>query len=136
MLGTMGTAARGAGRGTLGGSRRSTSFGRARRRRQRAQRQFLSMAAQPQRGAGAKPGVGAPVGAGAGKVGNLMVGAAVGLGGKLMRTVSFFGCTLPVDFFNGFSTGRRSGQRIDGRHVGHKYYFLFEDKPDGVGCQI
>ena len=30
-----------------------------------------------------------------------MVGAAVGLGGKLMRTVSFFGCTLPVDFFSG-----------------------------------
>jgi hypothetical protein len=27
-------------------------------------------------------------------VGNLMVGAEVGLGGKLMRTVSFFGCTL------------------------------------------
>jgi hypothetical protein len=28
------------------------------------------------------------------KVGNLIVGAEVGLGGKLMRTVSFFGCTL------------------------------------------
>jgi hypothetical protein len=27
-------------------------------------------------------------------VGNLIVGADVGLGGKLMRTVSFFGCTL------------------------------------------
>jgi hypothetical protein len=27
-------------------------------------------------------------------VGNLIVGAEVGLGGKLMRTVSFFGCTL------------------------------------------
>lgn len=32
-------------------------------------------------------GGGAPVG----KVGNLIVGEAVGLGGKLMRTVSFFG---------------------------------------------
>jgi hypothetical protein len=31
----------------------------------------------------------------------LMVGAAVGFGGKLMRTVSFLGCTLPVDFFKG-----------------------------------
>jgi hypothetical protein len=30
-----------------------------------------------------------------------MVGAAVGFGGKLMRTVSFFGCTLPVSFFGG-----------------------------------
>jgi hypothetical protein len=27
-------------------------------------------------------------------VGNLIVGAEVGLGGKLMRTVSFLGCTL------------------------------------------
>ena len=52
-------------------------------------------------GAGAKAGLGAPVGPPGGKVGSLMVGAAVGLGGKLMRTVSFFGCTLPVDFFNG-----------------------------------
>ena len=52
-------------------------------------------------GAGAKAGLGAPVGPPGGKVGSLMVGAAVGFGGKLMRTVSFFGCTLPVDFFNG-----------------------------------
>ena len=33
----------------------------------------------------------APVGPPGGKVGNLIVGAAVGLGGKLMRTVSFLG---------------------------------------------
>jgi len=33
----------------------------------------------------------APVGPPGGSVGNLMVGAAVGLGGKLMRTVSFLG---------------------------------------------
>ena len=33
----------------------------------------------------------APVGPPGGSVGSLMVGAAVGLGGKLMRTVSFFG---------------------------------------------
>jgi hypothetical protein len=45
--------------------------------------------------------LGAPVGPPGGNVGSLMVGAAVGLGGKLMRTVSFFGCTLPVDFFSG-----------------------------------
>ena len=36
-------------------------------------------------------GLGAPVGPPGGKVGSLMVGAAVGLGGKLIRTVSFFG---------------------------------------------
>src|SRR5262252_5924691 len=46
-------------------------------------------------------GIGAPVGPAGGSVGSLMVGAAVGLGGKLMRTVSFLGCTLPVDFFSG-----------------------------------
>lgn len=33
-------------------------------------------------------------GAPAGSVGNLIVGDDVGLGGKLMRTVSFLGCTL------------------------------------------
>ena len=39
--------------------------------------------------------VGAPgAGATAAGAGILMVGAAVGLGGKLIRTVSFFGCTL------------------------------------------
>lgn len=45
--------------------------------------------------------LGAPVGPPGGSVGNLMVGAAVGFGGRLMRTVSFFGCTLPVSFFGG-----------------------------------
>jgi hypothetical protein len=43
----------------------------------------------------------APVGPPGGRVGNLMVGAAVGLGGRLIRTVSFFGWTRPVDFFIG-----------------------------------
>ena len=43
----------------------------------------------------------APVGPPGGSVGSLMVGAADGLGGKLMRTVSFLGCTLPVSFFGG-----------------------------------
>ena len=47
--------------------------------------------------------LGAPVGPPGGSVGNLIVGAAVGFGGRLMRTVSFFGCTLPVSFFGGGS---------------------------------
>jgi hypothetical protein len=34
-------------------------------------------------------------------VGSLIVGAADGFGGKLMRTVSFLGWTLPVSFFGG-----------------------------------
>jgi len=42
-------------------------------------------------GAGAPTGLGAPVGPPGGNVGSLMVGAAVGFGGKLMRTVSFLG---------------------------------------------
>ena len=33
----------------------------------------------------------------------MMVGAAVGLGGRLMRTVSFLGWTLPVSFFGGMA---------------------------------
>jgi len=43
----------------------------------------------------------APVGPPGGSVGSLIVGAAVGLGGRLMRTVSFFGWTRPVVFFIG-----------------------------------
>ena len=34
-------------------------------------------------------------------MGSLIVGAADGLGGKLIRTVSFFGWTFPVSFFGG-----------------------------------
>lgn len=45
--------------------------------------------------------MGTPVGPPGGNVGSLIVGAAEGFGGKLMRTVSFLGCTLPVDFFIG-----------------------------------
>ena len=57
-------------------------------------------------GAGAAAGLGvkgivpAPLG---GSVGSLMVGAADGLGGRLMRTVSFLGWTLPVSFFGGIA---------------------------------
>jgi len=54
-------------------------------------------AADGAEGAGAGPPVGPP----GGKVGSLMVGAAEGLGGKLIRTVSFFGWTFPVSFFGG-----------------------------------
>jgi hypothetical protein len=41
------------------------------------------------------------VGPPGGNVGSLIVGAAEGLGGRLMRTVSFFGWTFPVSFFGG-----------------------------------
>ena len=54
------------------------------------------------------PGLGATVGAigtavgpPGGSVGSLIVGAAEGLGGKVIRTVSFLGWTLPVSFFGG-----------------------------------
>ena len=59
------------------------------------------MGAGPAAGAPMDTGLGAPVGPPGGSVGSLIVGAAVGLGGKLMRTVSFFGWTLPVSFFGG-----------------------------------
>src|SRR6185295_12338555 len=72
-----------------------------------------SGAAAPARGAGAAAGaaaavcagaggaVGTPVGPPGGSVGNLIVGAAEGFGGRLMRTVSFLGWTFPVSFFGG-----------------------------------
>jgi len=50
------------------------------------------------------------VGPPGGKVGNLMVGAAEGFGGKLMRTVSFLGCTLePSGGFGGIAPPGRLG---------------------------
>ena len=51
--------------------------------------------------AGAGAAAGPPAGPPGGSVGSLIVGAAEGLGGKLMRTVSFLGWTLPVSFFGG-----------------------------------
>ena len=57
-------------------------------------------AAVPIGGAGAAA-AGPPVGPPGGNVGNLIVGAADGLGGKLIRTVSFLGWTFPVSFFGG-----------------------------------
>src|SRR3954452_17278260 len=44
---------------------------------------------------------GPPDGPPGGSVGSLIVGAAEGFGGKLIRTVSFLGWTLPVSFFGG-----------------------------------
>jgi hypothetical protein len=51
-------------------------------------------------GAGAGGG-GPPLGPPGGNVGSLIVGAADGFGGRLMRTVSFFGWTFPVSFLGG-----------------------------------
>lgn len=48
-------------------------------------------------GAAAEAAVGPP----GGNVGNFIVGAAEGFGGRLIRTVSFLGWTLPVSFFGG-----------------------------------
>jgi len=51
--------------------------------------------------AGAVPAIGpaeSPLG---GTAGSLMVGAVEGLGGKLIRTVSFLGWTFPVSFLGG-----------------------------------
>jgi len=58
--------------------------------------------ALPKVGAGL-PEVAAAAGPPGGNVGNLIVGAAEGFGGRLMRTVSFFGCTLPVSFLGGIA---------------------------------
>lgn len=51
-------------------------------------------------GAAAADGAG-PAAAPGGRVGNFIVGAADGFGGKLIRTVSFLGWTLPVSFLGG-----------------------------------
>jgi hypothetical protein len=45
--------------------------------------------------------LGPPLGPPGGSVGSLIVGAAEGFGGKLIRTVSFLGWTLPVSFLGG-----------------------------------
>jgi hypothetical protein len=54
-------------------------------------------------GAGEAAAAGAADGPPGGRVGSLIVGAAEGFGGKLIRTVSFFGWTLPVSFFGGIA---------------------------------
>ena len=52
-------------------------------------------------GGGKGAGADGPAGPPGGKVGNLIVGAAEGFGGKLMRTVSFFGWILEVSGLGG-----------------------------------
>ena len=77
----------------------------------------------------------APVGPPGGNVGSLMVGAAVGLGGKLMRTVSFLGCTLPVSFFGGTApvgTGEEAGLNGGMSAI----MFAGQDKPTGEAVKF
>ena len=94
-------------------------------------------------GAGADPGAPAGRVAGvaeggppAGRVGNFMVGAEVGFGGKLMRTVSFFGCTLPVSAFLGGvgGTGGVPGLGL-GMFSAISSFSLSEAMTHSAGCQ-
>lgn len=81
-------------------------------------------------GAGAADGP--PVGPPGGSVGSLIVGAAEGFGGKLMRTVSFFGWTLPVSFFGGMAPAGTLGV-LSAINV-YKISLCFV--PEGVNCII
>ena len=58
-----------------------------------------------------------------------MVGAAEGLGGKLMRTVSFLGWTLPVSFFGGTAPLGMLGM------FSAINYTLLKTKVPAPGCQ-
>jgi hypothetical protein len=62
-------------------------------------------------------------------VGNLIVGAAEGLGGKLMRTVSFLGWTLPVSFFGGTAPPGVLGM------FSAISFILIQIKVGAAGCQ-
>jgi hypothetical protein len=84
----------GAGRGAAGAAVRGAAGAAA------AARGAPAGAAGAAAGAAAA-GADAPLGPPGGSVGSLMVGAAEGLGGRLIRTVSFFGWTFPVSFFGG-----------------------------------
>lgn len=97
---TVGAAAIGAGRGADGGGGACrVAVGAAVPGREAAGAAGAAWAADVlSAGAGAAAGAAGPPG---GSVGNLIVGAAEGLGGKLMRTVSFLGWTFPVSFFGG-----------------------------------
>jgi hypothetical protein len=94
MLGAAG-AAIGAGRGAAGAGRGAAGAAPV------AGRGAVGAGVADVLSAGAGAPAPAPVGIPGGKVGNLIVGAADGFGGKLMRTVSFFGWTLPVSFLGG-----------------------------------
>jgi hypothetical protein len=87
----------GAGRGAAGAAERATAGAAA---VARGALGGAAGAAGPAAGA-AGAGAGPPLGPPGGSVGNLMVGAAEGLGGRLMRTVSFLGWTFPVSFLGG-----------------------------------
>ena len=88
--------ATGAGRGTaVGAGRGAAAAGAAAPGRGGVGAWAGAAAAAPMGAPGAGPAPGPP----GGRVGNLIVGAAEGLGGKLIRTVSFFGWTFPVSFF-------------------------------------
>src|SRR5438552_9068287 len=81
-------------------------------------------ACAPATGAAAAEGA---AGAGAGI---LMVGAAVGLGGKLIRTVSFFGCTLAASV--GFGGTAPEG----GIGMSSAITFWVQTRVDASRCQM
>jgi len=83
--------------------------------------------------AGTGMALGAPVGPPGGSVGSLMVGAVDGFGGKLMRTVSFLGCTLPVSFFTGGTAPVGAPGMFDG--ISAIVFSGSQDNADG-GCQM
>ena len=88
-------------------------------------------------GAGACAGAGAPAigaaaagGAAGAGAGILIVGAAVGLGGKLIRTVSFFGCTLAASV--GFGGTAPEG----GFELLSAITFWIQTRVDASRCQM
>ncbi len=87
-------------------------------------------AGAPKEGAGVVPAVPAPVGPPGGRVGSLMVGAAEGFGGRLMRTVSFLGWTFPVSFFGGIAPAG-----VFGMFSAIKSNLLLETKGADSRCQ-
>jgi len=60
-------------------------------------------------GAAGVAGAAPPAGADCGNVGNFIVGAAVGFGGNVIRTVSFFGCAPAPSGFGGTAPGGKFG---------------------------
>src|SRR6185369_1764249 len=70
-------------------------------------------------------------GAPAGNEGSLIVGEALGFGGKLMRTVSFFGCTLAASA--GLGGTAPAGEFGLGSAI--KFLLLVEPRVAAEGCQ-
>jgi hypothetical protein len=98
--GDLAAAGRGAGRWAAAGAAEATGFWATGAAEARGAAGADAAAAGADGAIGAAP---APVGPPGGNVGNLIVGAAEGFGGRLMRTVSFLGWTLPVSFFGGMA---------------------------------